>query len=98
MEMGDLTIAVLASALHDIERYEEQLPWVLICSDVQSGALSMSGPFATRAESERVLQHETMCAGHDSTLSFAVAPLYPALDLDGHRDLTIPRDDLTDTA
>lgn len=71
----------LMSTLLDIEDYEQRLPCVLICTDLDSGEQTFSGPFPTRGVGHRILQHEVACAGLDSMLTFTLAPLYPALEL-----------------
>lgn len=81
ISVADLVIDVLSANLREIEDYEQQLPWVLLCTDCTSGDTSASGPFATRSLAERIRQHEITSAGPDSSLSFALAPLYPALQL-----------------
>lgn len=94
--MVDLTVDILTSALREIEFYEEYLPWVLVCTDGLSGTVTFSGPFPTRADSERIRDHERSSAGTDSTLTFAVAPLYPALELSGPApELTASQRDCT---
>jgi hypothetical protein len=72
--------ALLLRALDDIERYEQHLPCVLVCTDL-SGMQTFSGPFPTWAAGQWTLEHELASAGRDSQLVFSLQPLYPALQL-----------------
>lgn len=66
-----------------LERYEVELPQVLICTDMMTGEQSFSGPFRSPNEAERLMQHERWSAGRDSSLRFSVAPLYPVFEPGG---------------
>lgn len=82
----DAVIGALTTALREIEAFEEGLPHVLICTDAHLGGQTFSGPFWSRAACEQIRRHEIEAAGHDTTLRFAIAPLYPALQLVNARE------------
>lgn len=94
-DMAAASVDLLISALRDFEAYEEELPHVVVCTDVRSGDMSISGPFSTRAAGQRVIEHEKACAGTDSTLTFTLVPLYPALQLGDDEEITTPEDPAT---
>jgi len=78
----EIVADALVGALLDIEAYEEQLPCILICTDLDSGEQTFSGPFPSRTVGERIVVHEVTAAGRNSSLAFSLAPLYPPLELD----------------
>lgn len=77
-----LSAQCLLRVLRMVEDFEQLLPFVLICTDTETGEQSFSGPIESSDLAARIVDHETAAAGADSTLLFAVAPLYPALDVD----------------
>lgn len=83
IQQGSVEIVAdaLVGALLDIEAYEEQLPCILICTDLESGEQTFSGPFESRTVGARIVGHEACAAGLDSSLAFSLAPLYPPLEL-----------------
>ena len=72
---------VLLAAIEESERYEDDLPHLVACTDLVTGFSTYSGPFDCRAAAERVADHEHRSIGKDETLTFNVAPLYPPLKL-----------------
>lgn len=72
---------LLRTALEEIDRYEQQLPHLVICADPTLGDATFSGPFASFAQAQRVADYECRSAGPASQMTFHVAPLYPALQL-----------------
>ncbi|WP_408897272.1 hypothetical protein ACJ5H2_20425 [Nocardioides sp. R1-1] len=74
-------VDLLSRTLAEIEAYEEQLPCVLVCTDLDSGDQTVSGPFPTRTAGALTMEHEIASAGPDSRLAFSLMPLYPALEL-----------------
>ena len=79
-QAAHLVADALIDALNRIEEYEESLPRLLICTDLESGEQTYSGPIPTRELADQILEHEIRSAGRDSALKFSLAPLYPALD------------------
>ncbi|GAA3673645.1 hypothetical protein GCM10022237_36560 [Nocardioides ginsengisoli] len=76
---ADVIREALADVLCEVDEYESSLPCVLICTDRATGEQSFSGPIPTRAAGELIRRNELVSAGADSTLDFALEPLYPAV-------------------
>jgi len=72
---------VLVNAIEENQRYEDGLPHLLICVDGETRRATYSGPFCSRAEAERVADHERNSARGEPSLTFRTAPLYPPLEL-----------------
>jgi hypothetical protein len=80
---ADVVREALTDVLCEIDEYESSLPCVLICTDRATGEQSFSGPIPTRTVGELILRNELASAGADTTLVFALEPLYPALNVQG---------------
>lgn len=81
-EIRQVVTDALLLALTDMERYEDELPQLLVCTDLTTGERTYSGPIPTKERGQLIARHETLAAGADSTLVFSLAPLYPALDFE----------------
>ncbi|RNL62547.1 hypothetical protein EFK50_12320 [Nocardioides marmoriginsengisoli] len=72
---------LVRGVLGDIDRYEAQLPHLVVCVDLSLGDATFSGPFASYAQAQQVADHERRSVGPSSQMIFRVTPLYPPLRL-----------------
>jgi hypothetical protein len=79
----DALSKILSEAIDESERYERELPHLMICTDLTSGYMTFAGPFSDRNAAQQVALREAHCLGADVPFIFRVAPLYPPLQLRG---------------
>jgi hypothetical protein len=79
----DALSKILSEAMEESERYERELPHLMICTDLTTGYMTFSGPFSDRGAAQQIALRESHNLGADGPFIFRVAPLYPPLELRG---------------
>ena len=75
----DALSKILSEAIEEIERYERELPHLMICTDLTTGYMTFSGPFRDHGAAQQVALRESYGLGDGAPFLFRVAPLYPPL-------------------